>query len=251
MNKFNIYAYSIECLTNLHVGSGGDNFGIVDKEIQRDQVDNVPIIHASSLKGAIREFFEQAIGAAPDLLKKYFGSDKNEQENLQQGALRFFEARLFAIPIRGTGNVSDYLGTSKKLLGDYNSLAKKMDTAMNGIGLPTINNENAITEFGNTTLVEQINSVGPNIAYLSDEMMKKALTDLPIIARNSLENGQSENLWYEEVIPRGSKFCFFIAVPNDETEYKSEFEDALIRDIIQIGANATIGYGFCKISKLN
>ena len=52
-----INAYLIECLTNMHVGSGGANYGVVDNLVQRDSVTNIPIINSSSLKGALREFF--------------------------------------------------------------------------------------------------------------------------------------------------------------------------------------------------
>lgn len=250
MNKFNIYAYSIDCLTNLHVGSGGDNFGIVDKEIQRDQVDNVPIIHASSLKGALREFFEKSITTDPTITRLYFGSDKNEQSNLQQGLLRFFEARLFSLPIRGTGNVSSYLATSNGLINGLNNIASEFVSQPVSISLPNAEVNKASTEFGEADLLGEIQNIGKSVVLLTDSDMNKALKDLPIIARNSLENGQSENLWYEEVIPRNSKFYFFIAVSESASEYVTNFENPLLKNIIQIGANATIGYGFCKISKL-
>jgi CRISPR-associated protein Cmr4 len=207
MKTLNIKAYSIECLTNLHVGSGSDNFGIVDKEIQRDQVDNVPIIHASSMKGAIREFFEECTGINVTLIKKYFGSDKNDS-TLQQGLLRFFEGRLLAIPVRGIDDTSDYLSTSEKLISDFNGFAGNMNSTIDALILPSISNQNAKTEYGNVTLIDYISNIGNNIAYFPSDILNKAIKSLPIIARNSLENGQSENLWYEEVIPRGSKFYF-------------------------------------------
>lgn len=250
MKALNIKAYSIECLTNLHVGSGSDNFGIVDKEIQRDQVDNVPIIHASSMKGALREFFEQCTGLNVTLIKKYFGSDKNDS-TLQQGLLRFFEARLLAIPVRGIGDISDYLSTSEKLISDFNGIAGNLDSTIDTLLLPSISNQNAKTEYGNVSLIDSMSNIGNNIAYYPADIMNKAMKCLPIVARNFLENGQSENLWYEEVIPRGSKFYFFIAVPEEEVAtYTEEFEKYMIGNIVQIGANATVGYGFCKISNM-
>lgn len=33
-------AYFIQCITNMHVGSGDANYGIVDKLVQRDPVTN-------------------------------------------------------------------------------------------------------------------------------------------------------------------------------------------------------------------
>ena len=50
-------AYIIRTKTNLHAGSGDTNFGIVDKQVQRDSISNLPIINSSSLKGAIRDHF--------------------------------------------------------------------------------------------------------------------------------------------------------------------------------------------------
>jgi Uncharacterized protein predicted to be involved in DNA repair (RAMP superfamily) len=68
--------------------------------------------------------------------------------------------------------------------------------------------------------------------------------DLPIIARNVLENGESKNLWYEQVIPAETIFYTFIQSPSGVLE--NELDDK----IVQIGANATIGYGYCKFTKL-
>ena len=49
------FAYKIDCITNLHVGSGDLNYNIVDNEVERDAVTGYPVIHASGLKGALRE----------------------------------------------------------------------------------------------------------------------------------------------------------------------------------------------------
>ncbi len=54
--KKNIYI--IDCLTNMHVGSGETNFNIVDNQVQRDSVTEFPTINSSSLKGALRDFAE-------------------------------------------------------------------------------------------------------------------------------------------------------------------------------------------------
>lgn len=47
--------FHITAITNLHVGSGTENIGVVDNLIQRDVITKLPIIHSSSLKGALRE----------------------------------------------------------------------------------------------------------------------------------------------------------------------------------------------------
>ena len=68
-----VQAYFIQCITNLHVGSGDANYGIVDKLVQRDTVYNYPTIHASSLKGALREHFENLWVKDPAKVNEIFG----------------------------------------------------------------------------------------------------------------------------------------------------------------------------------
>ena len=64
--------------------------------------------------------------------------------------------------------------------------------------------------------------------------------NLPIIARNALDNGESKNLWYEQVLPSETVFYTII---QEEGEI---LKNALDGKIVQIGANATIGYGYCE-----
>ena len=93
-----------------------------------------------------------------------------------------------------------------------------------------------------------------NIAVLSNENFIDAIQHLPVIARNKLKNGKSENLWYEEIVPRES--IFYTAMldynnfgTNSEYKYKKGFEafyNILQKELIQVGANASIGYGLCN-----
>ena len=68
--------------------------------------------------------------------------------------------------------------------------------------------------------------------------------NLPVIARNYLENGISKNLWYEEVVPHGSVFYTIIITPDETNALDME-------EIKQIGGHASIGCGFTKFTKLN
>ena len=87
--------FIITAQTNLHVGSGDSNYGIIDNLVQRDVLTELPHIHASSLKGALREFYEEVIG---DKIKavSIFGSDptNKEKDKAQKGSHSFFEAHL-------------------------------------------------------------------------------------------------------------------------------------------------------------
>ena len=71
---------------------------------------------------------------------------------------------------------------------------------------------------------------------------------LPVIARNQLVRGISKNLFYEEIVPRRTRFYFFVERPAD----KDHLEEVLatLNHRIQLGANATIGYGVCTLQRI-
>ncbi|HLO54807.1 MAG TPA: type III-B CRISPR module RAMP protein Cmr4 [Saprospiraceae bacterium] len=251
-NNFRFQAYLIECLTNMHVGSGDNNYGIVDKQVQRDSITNTPVIHSSSLKGALREYFEECLDWKKNKninLEKVFGSDKGSQ-NLKQGEVRFFEAKMISIPVRGLSSQPFFRCTSDSLINEYNNSKKIF--ALPGDELSSaVGSADCETEYGKFGKLANSGVVGDNGINAGIKLHSEILKSLPIVARNSLENGQSENLWYEEIIPRESRFYFVLGIPVDYPDFKSVFDDHIDGKIVQIGANASIGYGFCKITKIS
>jgi CRISPR-associated protein Cmr4 len=93
-------AYLIQCITNLHVGSGDATYGIVDKLVQRDAVYSYPTIHSSSLKGSLREHFENAWVKNDQDITEIFGKKTNNDDDAQSGSLNFLNADLVALPVR-------------------------------------------------------------------------------------------------------------------------------------------------------
>ena len=97
--------------------------------------------------------------------------------------------------------------------------------------------------------------LGEDIALFHNDDYREL--DLPVLARNHLEDGESQNLWYEEIVPKASKFYFVIIKPtnlDDKDKPKLEafekaFENGSQR--VQIGANKSIGYGFTNIQKVS
>ncbi|MDP3444880.1 MAG: type III-B CRISPR module RAMP protein Cmr4 [Ignavibacteria bacterium] len=276
--------------TNLHAGSGDANYGIIDKLVQREPATNRPIIHSSSLKGALREYFEQPQMYPFDeekklthpFIKEIFGSHQND-DNMETGKCRFLAAYLLSLPVRS--NVTPYfMATSVDVLKEFKdeaistgytlspALVVEIDSI---IGLFSANGEEKFHEgepfvftskFGpNVTLedwkarvndkikVTELEKItGSNLVVFNSRNFAELCTQLPVIARNQLENGISKNLWYEEVVPRFSRFFQFTLVPNE----KSHLIDSVINHLtntdntFQIGANATIGYGYCKFNTL-
>lgn len=256
--------YKIKALTNMHVGSGDTNYGVIDNLVQRDVVTGLPTIHGSSLKGALKEFFEAKWGKDDVKLNHIFG--KNEQA----GNYRFLSAYLLAIPVRsnekpyfmGTapGAISEIRkfleelnnGQAEFFLNELKDLKPEEGTPMVFVdpqGLHIEDYEN----FEKSEIVLSAESkeafgISDNLVIFNDADFKQICGDtgLPVIARNKL--GENKNLWYEQVVPRESLFWTPLLLP-DEKQYLTEFE-AGFQDIVHIGANASVGYGFTKISKL-
>ena len=249
--------YKIETLTNLHVGSGDANYGVIDNLIQRDVVTGYPTIHGSSLKGALKEFFKgQNFSYLPDV----FGNDD------KQANYKFLSANLLLLPLR-SNKQAFFLATCpaiiKRLeqdnitygfglnLGDLLTMNPKT-----GQPIVFINNTNGllIEDFENFDKKPKPSDYSifgncEDLIIVSDKDFAELVSDqnLPVIARNKLDNGESKNLWYEQVVPHASIF-YFVVLHNKD--YFDDFDKMFEKKIIQIGANATIGYGFTKISKI-
>lgn len=119
------------CETPLHVGSG-DDLGVVDLPIQRERHTSFPKIEGSSLKGSLREAFENKLTGDEERkkihlafgfdektpnesldVKKHFGDDKQFQ-----GALGFTDARLLLFPVKSMKGVFAWI-TCKRVLEQF------------------------------------------------------------------------------------------------------------------------------------
>ena len=82
---------------------------------------------------------------------------------------------------------------------------------------------------------------------LKDSVFLEICENLPVVARNNLQG--KGNLWYEELIPRQSIFWFTVLYP------KMDIVNEVIKKTkegipFQVGANATVGMGFCEITEV-
>src|SRR5690554_181313 len=83
--------------TPLHIGAGS-SVGAIDQPVQRERHTGFPVIPGSSIKGVLRDSFQEDKTATTWL----FGSDK--PENPSAGAIQCGEARLLAFPVRSVTN---------------------------------------------------------------------------------------------------------------------------------------------------
>ena len=279
--------YLIENKTSLHVGSGDTNFGVIDKQIQRDAITEYPTIHSSSLKGALREYMmyklQNPVKRNKDKDDKYTEEEQSRYNKVahifgddeQSGKVRFIDAHLLSVPMRSDLNpyyhclspksieqLVDFADTFGIKLSNKEKLVALTKYAGKSIlvkeGTPIIEDEKATVEKKyDLSVLEAF--VGSPVALVPNHKYTELLKDLPVIARNQLENGESKNLFYEEVLPRKSKFFTVISEPTylndaDQTKLENAFEKfhnyLTDNDTIHIGANASIGYGVCTFEEL-
>ena len=260
----------LKALTNLHVGSGDINFDIIDNQVQKDEITGLPIIHSSSIKGAFKEHFENE---GSNFVKYIFGGDDTNQTDDRAGAYSFFEASLLTRPVRSNKRAY-YNATAPMCLKKLIDMIKVLKIEVNFLDELENFYEN-IKDLKEVIVLDNVQGVIledeeaktrsdiklnipflKNLAIYPDDEFKKL--ELPVIARNKIgEKGVSESLWYEEIVPKESQFFFFIAKPDnmDEEDRKKahSFDEKFLQkgEIVQIGANKSIGYGFCEVRRLS
>ena len=217
--------FVIECLTNLHVGNGDVNFNIIDNEVERDVVTGFPTINSSGVKGALRAFFEEN-----DLsnIIEIFGSENSKVTT--SGSLKFLSANLLALPIRSiSGDDKPYsIHAPKTACEDFNQMIANFQLE--------------------DVSIEDIKGGDEEITLDVDNSCFEKY-GLPVIARNSV--GEQTNLWYEEVVPHKSIFYFAVVASTSEADGLLDvFTESVREKIIQFGANASVGYGLCKVIKV-
>lgn len=250
MSQYKSAFFKITAKTNMHVGSGSNDYGIIDNLIQRDHITELPVINSSSLKGALRafcEFYNKSIvdcvfGAKVKDTEDKEDGKKKEVQTPQAGQFRFFDAKFLAMPIR-CGEFEEY----KDCKEDDISIDEKSSYHMVTYSeiIKEIKDDNTLFNGGHVDVEKLINSC----KCVSLDCLKKMADNyhLPVIARNQLDNGESKNLWYEQVMPRESQFYFRILYPDNKSTEFEKFRKIVTSNMVQIGANASIGYGFCKI----
>ena len=267
------YIYRIKTLSNLHVGNGEVNMGVIDNLVQRDGITGFPIINASSLKGALRDKFREYIKETgkenlKSLVEYVFGNEINNKNSAKSahkvGAYRFFEARILSMPVR-SDKCPFFMATCPFLLKDFVDTLRLFNVECQNLDNYAISDDELSEPQVSCEVYAgaRIEDIVKKTVYrkdvtlpeflerpvlLSDSDFSRLCDDdhLPIVARNQLDNGESRNLWYEQVVPRFTYMYFALMVPEGDSRF-SEFNEVLDGSLVQIGGNATVGNGICKI----
>jgi CRISPR-associated protein Cmr4 len=162
--------------TPLHAGSG-DDLGVVDLPIQRERHTNFPKIEASSLKGALREAFEQhkLLEEFPEtndiiesqVIDALFGPEEAGNDG-HAGALAITDARLLLFPVKSMKGVFAWITCPrilKKMKTDW-ALAVKTD-------FPAIPAANTVTNSSNLIVKSKGENEGHIVLEEFGFMVKK------------------------------------------------------------------------------
>ncbi len=258
--------YILEPITNLHVGNGDINYNIIDNEVEKDPLTNYPMINSSGIKGAFRQFIQDNSKINKQDEIDIFGSEpieQNKEEKKKPGKLKFYSGECLGVTMRNeVGKMPYSLVTTKKMLErfiemcevmkiKYNLDVDKLDEnksykAANGnITVEEIKIDDNLKDDEIKKLFKQIAlDTANNLVIMSHDKIKDI--SLPVVARNVLDNGISENIWYEEYVPHHS--LFFVCVSCEEDEVLKIFNEAVNNKIVQFGGNASIGYGLTKVT---
>ena len=252
------HLYKIHCLTSMHVGSGETNYNIIDNEVERDPVlENVPIIPSSGVKGALKEHCQTEKRLSDDASNWIFGTAKNA------GSYKFLTSGLLARPLRVSQGTRSYvMATTPEILAQFQRLTT-------GVGIHTFDALHTAHPIGCTASSDQVSRIedAKPARIQPDALLTQLLApetsyavvpsfrdyDLPVLARNRLDDGISEQLWYEEIVPHESVFFLIVLVPEFSTEdsgkYFEAFEAAILqKGPVQFGGNASIGCGYTNIT---
>lgn len=258
----------MKCITDLHVGSGDETYSFIDNEVEKDCLTKLPVIHSSGIKGALREFFENNLNKNEDderKIEKIFGSkSKQEEERTKPGYIKFIAADLLARPVRSSKGAKPYYmvttpSTIDKLqewmdlvgdedlkttctLSEYKQTSEEIkieDITLTNYQTLSIHDQTIV---GSSTPQEKYKN---NLFVVSDNELGKI--PLPVLARNELINGKSNNLWYEEIVPHESILMFPIICNNIDVAIMDAFTSKIDGQVIQFGGNASVGYGLCRL----
>lgn len=254
--------YLLKCLTNMHVGNGEESYNIIDNEVEKDVVTGNPAIYSSGVKGSLLQYFKTNKKIDEGTIEYIFGNEYGGSV-VKEGNFKFLQAQLLARPMRvSDGDVSYAMVTTNEILQEFDKHLETFGVERNIDSLTTkenldesiflVNEESHIKEIEGYKTRNSLKNIddlsklfqNENIAVTSTTMFQDV--DLPVLARNCLENGKSKNLWYEEIVPHESLFYLTVLYP-DDCENFEEFNSAIDQHIVQFGGNASIGYGYTKV----
>ncbi|KAB2833788.1 MAG: type III-B CRISPR module RAMP protein Cmr4 [Candidatus Brocadia sp.] len=269
--------FTMYTLTPLHAGAG-DTAGAIDLPVQREKHTEYPAVFSSAMKGSLRCFFECSKRYETANINAIFGTEGNDQRDSVSGKVVFTDAKILLFPVRSSEGVFkwitcpfvierirrdlQFIGISKEVEAisstafrtpAYTDKVILEDFPVSVSNVPV--SSSALFEFLKHLTVSHFfpeEILKQRLIIVSDDIFKTLVTTATqIIARNVLDNDtkKSNNLWYEEVVPADAVF-YTIMKPayRESNDVMSTLNNGIAGQILQVGGNETIGYGFVKMS---
>ncbi|MBR5080309.1 MAG: type III-B CRISPR module RAMP protein Cmr4 [Victivallales bacterium] len=262
--------------TPLHVGAGA-SVGIVDLPIIRESHTGYPVIPGTSLKGVLADLWNGELegnkrGKDSDV-ELLFGADT---EKAKAGKLLIGESKVVAFPVRSAKGGFAWVTCPLALGRLYRDLGKKLDSfdfeedmcyASSALQLEG----SAILEEYSLEVKDDVpqgivdelkdlckdelwhGELSTHLAIVSDEMFKYFVENTCEIAQHVKiddESGTAEGgaLFNQENVPAETLFFTVLYENADGCFKKLEDKLASVNNLIQVGADATTGLGWCSVN---
>lgn len=272
----------LHALTPIHSGTG-QAAAVVDLPIAREKATGWPIVPASSLKGVLRDALHRE--ETKQWVDKAFGKDVGDSEEAgEAGALCFTDQRILCLAVRsyyGTFAYTTCPLVLQRLQRDAQAIGaplpfQQQPPVVEGMNVAVVKSSmllknsqvyledldlsavpstevEAIAEaLAQVLFPQQKPDFTRRLALVSDEVFNFLCeTAIEVVARIRLKDEtktvEQGALWYEEAVPAESLFSGAVLIAD---HYREEPE-ALWRHsnpgLIQIGGNATVGRGLCRV----
>ena len=260
--------------TPVSVGAG-QSVGAIDLPVMRERHTRIPIIPGSSIKGVLRDLWNNA----RDVQKQFFGyeGNKSTKEVGHSGKLFVGEARVLAFPVRSARGMFAWV-TSPLALERFkrdggfsfevptpdgmNCLASpklkfngKQETVLeeycfNCTGGIPVEIENELRKLSSDVVWQ---AMPGRLAVISDEMfsyfVENACESPARIQIDDKTGVVGEGPFYQEQVPSETMFYNVLAVSDTDEETLDKVGERIkeIGGILQFGGDETIGLGYCTV----
>lgn len=265
----------IQALSPIHAGTG-QGVGVIDNPIAREKSTDIPFIPGTTIKGVLRDACENDADR-----KIIFGSATNDVE-LSMGAATFTDARLVLLPVRSLKGVFAWVTSPlllKRLIRDAGKI-EHPSLPKDAVGADDclVSSNSELKLSGDKVILEDLDLRGKSntdvdtwakwladslygegsewhetlkerLCIISDDNLSFLLeTATEITARIALDGDKKTvkegALWYEESLPVETVLVSMVITKNNEKVFKTL--EALTKNTLQFGGNATVGRGLCK-----
>jgi len=263
--------------TPIHAGVGQE-IGTVDLPIQREVHSRLPVIHASGVKGSIRDAFQQKV-KDKKIENLIFGPEETG-ETAHVGSVTFTDARLLLFPVRVLGRMFAWVTCpyvlkrffrDAKLANLFNNVNIEFEIKDNDSAFVPETYEGDVvigdilykTDRNANTKIKEIASTINNLCLYDDSYMKHKLqkdfiivsddefthlteTKTEIVTRIALKEDEKivkdGALWTEESLPEESILYSIISIERVRGKNASgETEESLLNKLKEIPSRIQIG----------